>query len=128
MKNLFTRFFAMVMTFMAGLFSSLKMSKSERGRMSKMHQHNVDAYQKLMERLHPYARKFILPVCKRDKNGELIKNKRYRRYVRFISQRKEELLLKRGCKVFEIAGHRIIARNENNAIRKSGILNKLVIS
>jgi len=124
MKNLFVRFF----TVLAAFFTAMFTPHYESGRMSKMNEHNLKTYQKLRERMGGYAEKFILPVCKRDKNGELIKNKKYLRYQRFIKERQEEFKLKRGHKVFFIEGERIVALNAENAYRKSERIKYLVLS
>lgn len=109
--NFFTAFFALF----TGLFSASK------GRERKINTHNQEAYQKLREKLLPYAKQFILPVCKRDNNRVLIKNKKVLKYEKTMASRKRELLLMRGHKLFKIGDEVFSSLNFKNAVRKYGL-------
>ena len=122
MNNFFGFFTALFATFM-GLFTA------SRGRERKVNEHNQGAYHEMREKLRPYAQRFLLPVFRRDKNDNIIKDKGYKdflKYEKIMAERKIELLLKRGCKAFMIGGQEIIALNQANANRKALALGLIV--
>ena len=110
--NSFFKFFAAIFASITGLFSASK------GYERKVNEHNAHAYEKLQRKLRPFAERFLLPVCKRDKDGCLIKNKKVKKYEKFLKERKIELLGRRGHEYYEIEGQYIQALNYKNAKRK----------
>jgi len=109
--NLFTKFFASFFAIFAGLFSA-------KGYQRKVNQHNQEAYQAMRNKLQPLAKRFLLPVCKRDKNGVLIKDKTNKKYDQFIKDQREKKLIKDGCSWYDVGTQRYLCRNEKNALRK----------
>ena len=89
MKSAFFKFFVAIFALLGNLFTASK------GYERKVNIHNQEAYQQMREKLYPFAEKFLLPVCKRDKDGVLIKDKLVKKYEKFIEERKAYLLNKR---------------------------------
>jgi len=93
MNNILKSFFTAIFASIAGFFSAGKSYQN------KVNEHNQTAYQELKEKLRPYGDQFILPLCKRDKDGVLIKNKKYLKYEKIMKERKAYLIAKRRGKV-----------------------------
>jgi len=110
--NLFLKFFTALFATFTNIFSASK------GWQRKVTRHNEGAYRELREKLHPYAQRFLLPVCKRDKNGVLIKDKTNKKYDQFIKDQREKKLIKDGCSWYTLGTQRYLCRNEKNALRK----------
>lgn len=105
--------------FFAAIFASMFGGTSYKDRIHKrMNEHNQAAYSKMREKLHPYAKRFMLPLMKRDENGILVHTKQSRKYEDKMKERKEELLIKRGHRWFNFDGMRYLALNLKNAEKK----------
>lgn len=128
MKNALKKlsgFFTTIMTLFMGVFMNSKPVSHRERLYEKMARHNNEAYKNMRKSLRSYAQQFILPIGKYNrKTKQYEPDKNLRKYNQKMKERKEELLLARGCKRFYSGNQSVIALNQKNADRKFANMNK----